>query len=167
MPWALEFLGKAPANQEGPRDHQVRGRGGAGQDRLPLAGAGGVGGLMKAGRPSVRRRSGAALVQVGVSCWCFSGWCSRPRRRRDAAAQPCGRFLPARSAGAAADLAGRPCRAGRAVASLATRAVTIVLGRVFCGWFCPLGTLHALAGRFLRVLLARSQAAGSLVAAGS
>ena len=26
-------------------------------------------------------------------------------------------------------------------------AVTIVLGRVFCGWACPLGTLHDLAGR--------------------
>ncbi|HRX85405.1 MAG TPA: 4Fe-4S binding protein [Phycisphaerae bacterium] len=28
-----------------------------------------------------------------------------------------------------------------------TVAVTIVLGRVFCGWFCPLGTVHALTSR--------------------
>jgi MauM/NapG family ferredoxin protein len=27
--------------------------------------------------------------------------------------------------------------------------LTVILGRVFCGWFCPLGTVHALAGRFL------------------
>ena len=33
--------------------------------------------------------------------------------------------------------------------SLATVAVTVLLGRVFCGWFCPLGTIHAIAGRFL------------------
>ncbi|MGA2253357.1 MAG: 4Fe-4S binding protein [Thermoguttaceae bacterium] len=33
--------------------------------------------------------------------------------------------------------------------SLATVGVTILLGRVFCGWFCPLGTIHAIAGRFL------------------
>lgn len=30
--------------------------------------------------------------------------------------------------------------------ALATLAVTILLGRVFCGWVCPLGTLHAIAG---------------------
>lgn len=44
--------------------------------------------------------------------------------------------------------------AGRAVPavlllSLVTVGVTILLGRVFCGWFCPLGTIHAIAGRFL------------------
>jgi MauM/NapG family ferredoxin protein len=33
--------------------------------------------------------------------------------------------------------------------SLATVALTVLLGRVFCGWFCPLGTIHAIAGRFL------------------
>jgi MauM/NapG family ferredoxin protein len=33
--------------------------------------------------------------------------------------------------------------------SLITVVVTLVFGRVFCGWFCPLGTIHALAGRFL------------------
>ena len=31
--------------------------------------------------------------------------------------------------------------------SLVVIAVTVVLGRVFCGWVCPLGTLHAVAGR--------------------
>ena len=30
--------------------------------------------------------------------------------------------------------------------ALATVAVTIVMGRVFCGWVCPLGTLHSIAG---------------------
>lgn len=34
--------------------------------------------------------------------------------------------------------------------ALGTVAVTMVLGRVFCGWVCPLGTLHAAAGRLLR-----------------
>lgn len=33
-----------------------------------------------------------------------------------------------------------------ATAALATVAVTLVFGRVFCGWVCPLGTLHAAAG---------------------
>ncbi len=31
-----------------------------------------------------------------------------------------------------------------------TIVLTAILGRVFCGWVCPLGTLHALAGRALR-----------------
>lgn len=31
--------------------------------------------------------------------------------------------------------------------SLVVLGVTVVLGRVFCGWVCPLGTLHAIAGR--------------------
>jgi polyferredoxin/ferredoxin len=30
--------------------------------------------------------------------------------------------------------------------ALLTIAVTIVMGRVFCGWICPLGTLHSIAG---------------------
>ncbi|MHC4399045.1 MAG: 4Fe-4S binding protein [Planctomycetota bacterium] len=34
--------------------------------------------------------------------------------------------------------------------SLVVVAVTTLFGRVFCGWVCPLGTLHAIAGRFLR-----------------
>ncbi len=34
--------------------------------------------------------------------------------------------------------------------SLATLGVTCLLGRVFCGWFCPLGTCHAMASRLLR-----------------
>jgi polyferredoxin/formate hydrogenlyase subunit 6/NADH:ubiquinone oxidoreductase subunit I len=34
--------------------------------------------------------------------------------------------------------------------SLITVAVTALLGRVFCGWICPLGTCHAAAGRLLR-----------------
>ena len=40
-----------------------------------------------------------------------------------------------------------------------TVAVTVVLGRVFCGWFCPLGTLHALAGRFLNWAWPRKESA--------
>ena len=32
--------------------------------------------------------------------------------------------------------------------SLIVLAVTVVLGRVFCGWICPFGTIHDLAGRF-------------------
>lgn len=31
--------------------------------------------------------------------------------------------------------------------SVVTVVVTVLLGRVFCGWFCPLGTVHALVGR--------------------
>jgi MauM/NapG family ferredoxin protein len=31
--------------------------------------------------------------------------------------------------------------------ALITVVVTVVAGRVFCGWFCPLGTVHALASR--------------------
>jgi ferredoxin len=34
--------------------------------------------------------------------------------------------------------------------SLALAALTAVLGRVFCGWACPLGTLHNLAGSLRR-----------------
>jgi MauM/NapG family ferredoxin protein len=30
--------------------------------------------------------------------------------------------------------------------SLATLVATVLLGRVFCGWFCPLGTIHDAAG---------------------
>jgi ferredoxin len=33
--------------------------------------------------------------------------------------------------------------------ALVTVVVTALLGRVFCGWFCPFGTLHAIAGRVL------------------
>jgi MauM/NapG family ferredoxin protein len=33
--------------------------------------------------------------------------------------------------------------------ALGTVLVTLVLGRVFCGWFCPLGTVHAIASRLL------------------
>jgi len=31
--------------------------------------------------------------------------------------------------------------------ALATVAATLLLGRVFCGWVCPLGTIHDIAGR--------------------
>ena len=34
--------------------------------------------------------------------------------------------------------------------ALATIAVTLVFGRVFCGWVCPLGTVHNMAGWFRR-----------------
>jgi len=34
------------------------------------------------------------------------------------------------------------------IGALAVLALTAVLGRVFCGWFCPLGTLHDAAGWF-------------------
>jgi len=34
--------------------------------------------------------------------------------------------------------------------ALATVGLTIVMGRVFCGWICPLGTIHAIAGRVAR-----------------
>jgi len=36
------------------------------------------------------------------------------------------------------------------LASVGTIFATIVLGRVFCGWLCPLGAVHAIAGRFFR-----------------
>ncbi len=42
--------------------------------------------------------------------------------------------------------------------SLATVAVTILLGRVFCGWFCPLGTLNAIATRALEFFWPRKRA---------
>lgn len=45
-------------------------------------------------------------------------------------------------------LAARTLVAGFLLA-LITVAVTIVLGRVFCGWFCPLGTLHAATSRIV------------------
>lgn len=32
-----------------------------------------------------------------------------------------------------------------------TVVLTIVLGRVFCGWICPLGTVHAIASRFFDI----------------
>ncbi|MGD0898548.1 MAG: 4Fe-4S dicluster domain-containing protein [Thermoguttaceae bacterium] len=35
------------------------------------------------------------------------------------------------------------------VAALGTIVATALLGRVFCGWICPLGTIHALASRLL------------------
>jgi len=35
-----------------------------------------------------------------------------------------------------------------ALLSLVVVVGTLVLGRVFCGWVCPLGTVHAMAGRF-------------------
>jgi len=38
---------------------------------------------------------------------------------------------------------------GGALLALVTLVLTAVLGRVFCGWICPLGTLHAAAGRLL------------------
>ncbi len=34
--------------------------------------------------------------------------------------------------------------------SLVVVGVTLVLGRVFCGWVCPLGTIHAIAGRLFQ-----------------
>jgi MauM/NapG family ferredoxin protein len=46
-------------------------------------------------------------------------------------------------------LAGRSL-SGLAVLGLVTLAVTLVLGRVFCGWFCPFGTLHNAVGSLRR-----------------
>ena len=40
--------------------------------------------------------------------------------------------------------------AGLAWLGLVTVAVTLVLGRVFCGWFCPFGTLHNAVGSLRR-----------------
>jgi polyferredoxin len=37
-----------------------------------------------------------------------------------------------------------------ALLALITVVLTLVLGRVFCGWFCPLGTLQAIAGRAVK-----------------
>lgn len=37
-----------------------------------------------------------------------------------------------------------------ALLALITVVLTLVLGRVFCGWFCPLGTLQAIAGRLVK-----------------
>lgn len=49
----------------------------------------------------------------------------------------------------AAWLAGRSLE-GLAWLGLVTLAVTLVLGRVFCGWFCPFGTLHNAVGSLRR-----------------
>ena len=49
------------------------------------------------------------------------------------------------------------------LASLITLAVTLVLGRVFCGWICPLGTLNAIAGRFLDFCWPGPKRPGALV----
>jgi polyferredoxin len=46
-------------------------------------------------------------------------------------------------------LSGHALAAGFVLA-LALVAVTVLLGRVFCGWACPLGTLHNLAGTLRR-----------------
>ena len=53
-------------------------------------------------------------------------------------------------AGAGGDLAIGAARCPALLWALATVAVTLVLGRVFCGWVCPLGTLHAIVSRLLR-----------------
>ncbi|MEN6627764.1 MAG: 4Fe-4S binding protein [Candidatus Sumerlaeia bacterium] len=39
--------------------------------------------------------------------------------------------------------------AAGAFLALITIAVTLLFGRVFCGWFCPFGTLHDIAGRLI------------------
>jgi polyferredoxin/NAD-dependent dihydropyrimidine dehydrogenase PreA subunit len=41
--------------------------------------------------------------------------------------------------------------------SLIVVAVTIVMGRVFCGWLCPLGALHDAVGSFKRIKKAREE----------
>ena len=45
---------------------------------------------------------------------------------------------------------------GISLLGLLTLVVTLVFGRVFCGWFCPFGTLHnavaSLRGQFRRVV---------------
>ncbi len=40
--------------------------------------------------------------------------------------------------------------AGAALWALVVVGLTLVAGRVFCGWICPLGTVHAIAGWLLR-----------------
>jgi len=39
---------------------------------------------------------------------------------------------------------------GLSLLALITLAITVVLGRVFCGWFCPLGTLNNVVGSLRR-----------------
>jgi polyferredoxin/NAD-dependent dihydropyrimidine dehydrogenase PreA subunit len=39
-----------------------------------------------------------------------------------------------------------------ALLALVTIVITIVLGRVFCGWFCPLGTIQAIISRLVKPL---------------
>lgn len=41
--------------------------------------------------------------------------------------------------------------------ALVTVGVTLIFGRVFCGWFCPLGTIHAIAGRVIEFCWPRRQ----------
>ena len=41
--------------------------------------------------------------------------------------------------------------------SLVTVVVTLLLGRIFCGWICPLGTVHSLAGWAFDKVQSRSQ----------
>lgn len=43
--------------------------------------------------------------------------------------------------------------------TLATAAATLLLGRVFCGWVCPFGTLHQAAGRLAPRLSRRARIA--------
>ena len=44
-----------------------------------------------------------------------------------------------------------------ALLSLVVIAVTVVMGRVFCGWVCPLGTVHAVASRLFHARRRGSQ----------
>jgi MauM/NapG family ferredoxin protein len=51
--------------------------------------------------------------------------------------------------------------AGLSLLALATVGLTVLLGRVFCGWICPFGTLHNMVGtlrRKFRRLLPRTEA---------
>jgi polyferredoxin len=44
-----------------------------------------------------------------------------------------------------------------AVLAIGTIVLTLLLGRVFCGWVCPLGTIHAIAGRVFDRFQSRSK----------
>ena len=57
--------------------------------------------------------------------------------------------------------------AGAALWALAVVGLTLVAGRVFCGWICPLGTVHAVAGWLLRPRSGRTANAASTGRAGS
>ena len=97
-------------------------------------------------RPGLRNDahapSNAGAVSVAVSRPAGGGQLA-DHRSGPAAAETV--LLP-RSAVAPGHLAVGPRRAGRHALGAGVVVVTVLVGRVFCGWVCPLGTIHALAG---------------------